>query len=49
MTTYIPWSIAKGTGLLQEEVPHQFGIHGVLGPEWPSSTRTASPTNSPAS
>lgn len=30
VTTYIPWSIAKGTGLLQEEVPHQFGIHGVL-------------------
>ena len=22
-TTYIPWSIAKGTGLLQGEVPHQ--------------------------
>jgi GntR family transcriptional regulator len=30
VTTYIPWSIAKGTGLLQDEVPHQFGIHGVL-------------------
>jgi GntR family transcriptional regulator len=30
VTTYIPWSIAKGTGLLQEEVPHQFGIHGIL-------------------
>lgn len=30
VTTYIPWSIAKNTGLLQEEVPHQFGIHGVL-------------------
>jgi hypothetical protein len=30
VTTYIPWSIAKGTGLLQGEVPHQFGIHGVL-------------------
>jgi GntR family transcriptional regulator len=30
VTTYIPWSIAKDTGLLQEEVPHQFGIHGVL-------------------
>ena len=30
VTTYIPWTIAKGTGLLQEEVPHQFGIHGVL-------------------
>ena len=30
VTTYIPWDIAKGTGLLQEGVPHQFGIHGVL-------------------
>jgi GntR family transcriptional regulator len=30
VTTHIPWSIAKGTGLLQAEVPHQFGIHGVL-------------------
>ena len=30
VTTYIPWSIAEGTGLLQAEVPHQFGIHGVL-------------------
>ena len=31
VSTYIPWSIAKGTGLLQDEVPHQFGIHGILG------------------
>ena len=30
VTTYIPWSIAKGTGLLRDEVPHQFGIHGIL-------------------
>jgi GntR family transcriptional regulator len=30
VTTYIPWTMAKGTGLLQDEVPHQFGIHGVL-------------------
>ena len=30
VTTYVPWSIAKGSGLLQDEVPHQFGIHGVL-------------------
>ncbi|MET7912704.1 GntR family transcriptional regulator [Streptomyces avermitilis] len=30
VTTWIPWSIAEGTGLLQEEVPHQYGIHGVL-------------------
>ena len=30
VTTYIPWVIAKGTGLIQDEVPHQFGIHGIL-------------------
>ncbi len=30
VTTYIPWSIAEGTGLLQDEVPHPFGIHGIL-------------------
>ncbi len=30
VTTYIPWTIAEGTGLLQDEVPHQFGIHGIL-------------------
>jgi len=30
VTTYIPWTIAKGTGLLKDEVPHQFGIHGIL-------------------
>ena len=30
VTTYIPWSIAQGSGLLQDEVPHQYGIHGVL-------------------
>jgi GntR family transcriptional regulator len=30
VTTYIPRSIAKGTGLLQDEVPHQLGLHGIL-------------------
>lgn len=30
VTTWIPWAIAQGTGLLQEVVPHEFGIHGVL-------------------
>jgi len=30
VTTYVPWSIAKGTSLLQADVPHQYGIHGVL-------------------
>jgi GntR family transcriptional regulator len=39
VTTYIPWSIAKGTGLLQEEVPHQFGIHGVLEEQHHKMTR----------
>lgn len=30
VTTYVPWTIAEGTGLLEPEVPHQYGIHGVL-------------------
>ncbi len=30
VTTWIPWAIAQGTGLLQEDVPHEYGIHGVL-------------------
>lgn len=30
VTTYVPWHIAQGTGLLQAEVPHPYGIHGVL-------------------
>lgn len=30
VTTYIPNTIASGTGLEQPEVPHQYGIHGVL-------------------
>jgi GntR family transcriptional regulator len=30
VTTYIPWDIAEGTGLLDEEIPHPYGIHGVL-------------------
>ncbi len=39
VTTYIPWSIAKGTGLLQADVPHQYGIHGVLEDEHRTMTR----------
>lgn len=27
---WIPWSIAEGTGLLLDDVPHPYGIHGVL-------------------
>jgi GntR family transcriptional regulator len=30
VTTCLPWSIAEAPGLLQDEVPHQFGIHGIL-------------------
>lgn len=30
VTTYIPWVIAQGTGLIQDEVPHQYGIHGIF-------------------
>jgi GntR family transcriptional regulator len=30
VTTFIPWTIAEGTGLVEEEVPHKYGIHGVL-------------------
>jgi GntR family transcriptional regulator len=30
VTTYVPWSIAKGTGLPQDDVPNRFSIHGVL-------------------
>jgi GntR family transcriptional regulator len=30
VTTYVPWQIADGTGLLEEQVPHPYGIHGIL-------------------
>ena len=30
VTTYVPWTIAEGTGLVEPEVPHPYGIHGVL-------------------
>ncbi len=30
VTTWIPWPIAEGTGLLLDDVPHPYGIHGVL-------------------
>jgi len=39
VTTWIPWSIARGTGLLKEEVPHQYGIHGVLEDQGHTMTR----------
>jgi GntR family transcriptional regulator len=39
VTTYIPWPIAKGTGLLQDDVPHPYGIHGVLEEQGHKMTR----------
>jgi GntR family transcriptional regulator len=30
VTTYIPWEIAEGTGLLEPEIDHPYGIHGIL-------------------
>ena len=30
VTTYIPWPIAEGTSLLNPEVGHPYGIHGIL-------------------
>ncbi|MFD7164903.1 GntR family transcriptional regulator [Streptomyces violascens] len=30
VTTWIPLAIARGSGLEQAEVPHQYGIHGVF-------------------
>ena len=30
VTTYIPWPIAEGTSLLDPEVGHPYGIHGIL-------------------
>jgi GntR family transcriptional regulator len=30
VTTYAPWSLAEGTGLLAEEVGHPYGIHGIF-------------------
>lgn len=39
VTTWIPWTIARGTGLLQDEVPHQYGIHGVFEDQGHTMTR----------
>ena len=30
VTTFIPWDIADGTGLVEPEVGHPYGIHGIL-------------------
>lgn len=39
VTTWIPWSIAEDTGLLLDEVPHSYGIHGVLEDQGHTMTR----------
>jgi GntR family transcriptional regulator len=41
VTTWIPWAIAQDTGLLQAEIPHQYGIHGVLEERGHTMTRIA--------
>jgi hypothetical protein len=30
VTTYVPWGTAKGTGLLQDEISHKYGVHGIF-------------------
>jgi GntR family transcriptional regulator len=30
VTTYAPWKLAEGSGLLAEEVGHPYGIHGIF-------------------
>jgi Transcriptional regulators len=30
VTTWLPWALAEGTGLLRDEAGHPYGIHGVL-------------------
>lgn len=30
VTTWVPWHIAEGTSLLEDEVGHPYGIHGVF-------------------
>lgn len=30
VTTWVPWNIAEGSGLLDEEVGHPYGIHGIF-------------------
>lgn len=45
VTTYVPWSIARGTGLLQDEVPHQFGIIAPDAPEAPEAMNMSQRTD----
>lgn len=30
VTTWLPWALADGTGLLRDETGHPYGIHGIL-------------------
>lgn len=30
VTTWVPWTLAEGTGLLDDEVGHPYGIHGIF-------------------
>lgn len=30
VTTWLPWALAEGTGLVNDDVGHPYGIHGVL-------------------
>lgn len=30
VTTWLPWNLAEGTSLVEDEVGHPFGIHGIL-------------------
>ncbi len=39
VTTYIPWTIARGTGLLNDEVGHPYGIHGIFEEKGHTMTR----------
>jgi GntR family transcriptional regulator len=49
VTTYIPWQFADGTSLQEEDIPHPYGIHGILEDRGHTMTRyTESVTARPA-
>lgn len=41
VTTWLPWSLADGTGLVLDDVGHPFGIHGILEEKGHAMTRIA--------
>jgi len=45
VTTYIPWSVAEGTGLVEPEVGHPYGIHGILEERGHTMTRLREEVN----